>query len=206
MKKIAFALAAVCGMALVLSAGTTYTWKGPTSGNAVWNNADNWNPSTGIPNAGDTAMFTGEMNVSLTDNIALNDGTLTIQTSISGKTLVHLTGVISGSGGICKKGDGNVYLDNTANTYSGQTTIAGPWNSQLYAANIKNIGEPSSLGQPTAANAALNFPDGNGAKLTINTASTFSTDRPFSGKYPYVCILQNGTLNCNGHVSGTSVG
>ena len=65
---------------------------------------------------------------------------------------------------------------------------------------------PSSLGQPTGANAALNFPDGNGAKLTINTASTFSTDRPFNGKYPYVCIVSGGTLNCNGEVSGTSVG
>ena len=205
-KKITLVLAAICGMTLVLSAGTTYTWKGPTSGNAVWNNADNWNPSTGIPNAGDTAKFSGEMNVSLTDNIVLNDGTLIIQTTASGKTLVHLTGVISGSGGIRKTGDGNVYLDNTANTYTGQTIIAGPWNSQLYAANIKNIGEPSSLGQPTGENAALDFPDGNGAKLTINAASTFNTDRPFSGRYPYVCILANGTLNCNGHVSGSSVG
>ena len=205
MKRITIALAAVCGMAFALSAGTTYTWKGATSGNAVWNNTANWDPA-GIPNTGDTAKFSGSMNVTLTDDIVLNSGTLIIQTTTAGGTLVHFTGVISGSGGIKKTGDGNIYLDNTANTYTGQTIIAGPWNCHLYAANIKNAGEPSALGQPTGENAVLSFPDGNGAKIVINTASTFNTDRPISGNYAYLCIVQNGTLNCNSAVASSSLG
>lgn len=56
------------------------------------------------------------------------------------------SGTVSGSGSLFKTNDHFFHITGTNNTYSGLTTVAGGW---LYADNVRNVGEPSSLGQPT---------------------------------------------------------
>jgi len=54
-------------------------------------------------------------------------------------------GPVSGSGSLFKTNDHNFYITGTDNTYSGPTTVAGGW---LYVNSIRNVGQPSALGQP----------------------------------------------------------
>ena len=76
----------------------------------------------------------------------------------SGKT-VTLNGVVSGTGNLTKAGAGNLKLLNAANTYDGATTLSA---GNLYYMTIANVGEASSLGQPTtAANGTVTISGGN---------------------------------------------
>ena len=77
MRKMIFVLlfASVFGIAC----GETYTWTGLGS-SGDWNDADNWSSSSsGVPNVGDTAVFTTA--ATITSAIVLGEGTLSLQLS-----------------------------------------------------------------------------------------------------------------------------
>ena len=100
-------LALCCGAA-------EYTWTGNgAAGN--WNDAANWSPSTGAPNAGDTAKLTLSADLTITSDIALSAGTLVISNN---GAAVSFTGVISGAGGLELRGDKGIELKG-ANTFGG---------------------------------------------------------------------------------------
>ncbi len=94
----------------VAAHATTYTWSG---GGAAgdWNDSDNWTPS-GVPGAGDMAALELSSALSITSDIALSAGTLTISNN---GAVVVFTGVISGAGGLELRGDQGIELkgDNT---------------------------------------------------------------------------------------------
>ncbi len=81
--------------------GETYNWSG---GGAAgdWNDPQNWSPTTGCPNSGDTAVFNTPGTITITSAIALNEGTLNLQL-VAGVTNIF-SGVISGLGGISATG------------------------------------------------------------------------------------------------------
>ena len=67
------------------------------------------------------------------------------------------------------------YLTGTNNTYSGTTRVAGGW---IYAASLKNVGVPSSLGQPmNAADATIRLGIGNLPGRLAYIGSGDTTDR-----------------------------
>jgi len=67
------------------------------------------------------------------------------------------------------------YLTGTNNTYSGTTRIIGGW---IYAASLKNVGVPSSLGQPmNAADATIRLGIGNLPGRLAYIGSGDTTDR-----------------------------
>ncbi|MGO8740411.1 Hint domain-containing protein [Rhodoblastus sp.] len=93
---------------------TTYTWTG-ASGNGDWNDAGNWSPSTGFPNAyGDEALITAAGNYTVTISgesysvgvlqmaggatLALQSATLTVYPSDGGANLSDLGGTITVDG------------------------------------------------------------------------------------------------------------
>ena len=89
--------------------------------------------------------------------------------------VLNIAGDISGDGGITKGGQPYVHLSGTNNTYTGQTAVV---RGRLYAAAVRNIGEPSSLGQPMTAEAgrvALGAGADSGALVYTGTGDT--TDR-----------------------------
>ena len=74
--------------------------------------------------------------------VTLN-GTLTLTSD--GSFRGGFAGEISGSGSLFKTNDHNIYINGTNNTFSGTTRVVGGW---LYVNSLRNVGEPSSLGQP----------------------------------------------------------
>ena len=92
--------------------------------------------------------------------VTLNGGTLylTGDTSVRG----GISGEISGSGSLCltnASASVNPYflITGTNNTYAGPTRGIGGW---LYVNSIRNVGEPSSLGQPmNAADGTIHLGD-----------------------------------------------
>ncbi len=107
MRRICAAVAILCAAAHA----TPYTWTGGGSaGN--WNDPLNWSPSTGAPNAGDTATLELSSALAISSDIALSAGTLTISNN---GAAVSFTGVISGAGGLELRGNKGIELrgDNT---------------------------------------------------------------------------------------------
>ena len=105
--RVALAAAILCAVAHA----APYTWTGGgAAGN--WNDPLNWSPSTGAPNAGDTATLDLASTLAITSDIALSAGTLTISNNGAD---VSFTGVISGAGGLELRGNKGVELrgDNT---------------------------------------------------------------------------------------------
>ena len=101
--------------------------------------------------------------------------------TITGSTIT-LGGVISGSYGLTKDGLGHIYLTNTANTYTGKTTIAQTTSSvgAIFFQTIGNVGGgASTLGAPTTVeNGTIAIGSGAyGGKLMFNGSSDQTTDR-----------------------------
>ena len=97
-----------------------YEWIGGASSGENWTESSNWRPSTGYPGAGDTAYF--PVSVTIDDDFQIADGVLCI-TNSPGSAL-ELKGVISGSGGILKKGGGAIAFWGS-NTFSGGFSAGG---------------------------------------------------------------------------------
>ena len=182
----------------------TYTWQGGASG--VWNSNANWSPS-GVPNAGDVALF--PVAADITDDIALGEGTLIITNDVAD---LHLRGVISGAGGISIGGAGETYLY-SSNTFEGPfvsegtgKTTAGlvlnpssPRSGGVTIYNCGALGRHSATFDPNGDNTGQTTPkaDGSpnpqavdahsGATLTVKVPGTIdiplalSLDKPNAG-------------------------
>ena len=165
----------------------TCTWSGAGDG-TTWSDGANWGGTA--PAAGDTATFNG--NVTFDGDIVL-PGNLTISVA-SGKT-VTLNGVVSGTGNLTKSGSGNLKLLNAANTYDGTTTLSA---GNLYYMTIADVGEASSLGQPTTvANGKITISSGNFFAVTRSGTTSMETDRTIH--------MTGGTLYV-GEIKGTDDG
>lgn len=184
---------------MMITKAGSFTWTG--SGDATkWTDPANWGGS-GYPNGGDTAQFNGDA-TSINEDFALTSGVLTI--SVAKDKNVYLRGVISGEGGIKKIGAGKLHMRNDANTYSGTTECNG---GELWFVSIANIGEPSSVGAPTAENAQLRLTGGVFYMENQSNASrVFTTDRPVHfANITFRLPFQPVTVNINGPITGTSV-
>ncbi|MBQ4198923.1 MAG: hypothetical protein II649_03465, partial [Kiritimatiellae bacterium] len=167
MKKTLMVVMAAIAAVLGPSVARAATWSGAGDG-TTWSDGANWGGTA--PAAGDTATFNG--NVTFDGDVVL-PGNLTISVA-SGKT-VTLNGVVSGTGNLTKSGAGNLKLLNAANTYDGTTTLSA---GNLYYMTIANVGEASSLGQPTTvANGKITISDGNFFAVTRSGTTSMETDR-----------------------------
>ena len=191
------AIAAVLGSSVARAA--TCTWSGAGDG-TTWSDGANWGGTA--PAAGDTATFNG--NVTFNGDVVL-PGNLTISVA-SGKT-VTINGVVSGTGNLTKTGAGSLKLLNAANTFNGATTLSA---GNLYYMTIANVGEASSLGQPTTvANGTVTISGGNFYAVTRSTVTAMETDRTIhmTGGTFYVGEIKgtdaNITITLKGPYTGT---
>ena len=158
---------------LSVSAPAILTWKGAVNNN--WDNgvSNNWvmGEVTRGFNGNDSVLFNDETDsrtITVSDNVmpahvfVESDGNY----SFSG------SGAIGGTGGLTKKGTGNLVLSNT-NTFSGPLVIEG---GSVITSTITNGGVASPLGAAPkiATNLVLN-----GGKLTY-AGTTTTTDRNIS--------------------------
>ncbi len=129
------------------------------------------------------ALEEGSALDSLTDSILATHNRITGPATLNGTVSLvgadncyaTLAGDLSGAGSLLKTNGSIFIVTGTNNTYAGPTLIRG---GALHVASLRNVGEPSSLGQPADA-AAGTIPIGIGstyARLTyIGTGDT--TDR-----------------------------
>jgi fibronectin-binding autotransporter adhesin len=84
----------------------------------------------------------------------------------------------TGTASLIEAGSGNLYLNNSGNTYHGATVLDGSSGGLLTVSALANGGAPSTLGQSSNAAANLVF---NGGVLRLNSSSgSDSTDRLFT--------------------------
>jgi len=150
---------------------------------------------------GTTTITAGTLRLGIANlpgNIANSAGLEILQASVTTGTA---SGVISGTGSLTMINGGVVRLANTANTYTGVTTISS---GVLEVAALANAGSNSPLGAPTGASATI----GLGSSTTSGTlsyvgAGAASTNRSFS-------LAGNGGIAANGGdaltISGTVTG
>jgi autotransporter-associated beta strand protein len=84
-------------------------------------------------------------------------------------------GTLSGSGSLFKTNDHNLHITGTNNTYSGSTRAVGGW---LYVNSLRNVGLPSSLGQPmTVENGTIHLGGGGTPGRIVYRGTGDTTDR-----------------------------
>ncbi len=101
---------------------------------------------------------------------------------------------ITGTGGVTQLGSGITTLSNTANTYTGATTISG---GILNAATLAGINVNSSIGKGSAGGSAADLVL-NGGTLQYTGSAVASTNRPFT------VTTSGGTLDASGTGSGSA--
>jgi autotransporter-associated beta strand protein len=150
---------------------------------------------------GTTTITTGTLRLGIANlpgNIANSAGLEILQ---GGTTTGTASGEISGAGSLTMINGGVVRLANTANTYTGVTTISS---GVLEVAALADAGSNSSLGAPAVASGTI----GLGSSTTSGTlsyvgAGAASTNRSFS-------LAGNGGIAANGGdaltISGTVTG
>jgi autotransporter-associated beta strand protein len=140
---LAWLLAVGCNEMQSSAKADLVTWTGDAS--AAWDNGGNWNgglkPTAdgdvilpgSVPATGSVITLTnGELAKSLSINgdYVLSDGDLTLtagnsgQVSVSFQSTATIASQLTGSAGLTKTGRGNLILTNTANNYTGTTTIS----------------------------------------------------------------------------------
>ncbi len=204
-----------------------------TTGTAAYNTS---------PGSGDTITLSGSSGLGIEDqasgtntfSVAITLGnSLTIQANNASATLtlpgainnagnpltfdvplgfISVSGVISGTGGLAKTGANQLSLGNTANTYTGQTTISA---GGLNVSALATGGNPSSLGAASGANATILLGSSASATLGLLFSGTSSTDRPITinGAGGGIITLQDsgsvanlsGGVNTNGNSVDFSV-
>ena len=101
---------------------------------------------------GDTISLNGGTLASSGTGVVASSGTgainLAAASSVGGTGSLTISSLIEGSNGLTKNGSGTVSLTNTANTYTGQTTIN---NGILSVSELNASGSTSSIGQTTFA-------------------------------------------------------
>ena len=104
-----------------------------------------------------------------------------------------LAGVISGTGSLFKTNDHNIYLTGTNNTYSGSTRAIGGW---LHVNSIRNVGLPSSLGQPlTVESGTIHLGGGGTPGRIVYRGTGDTTDRiiDMAGVTGWTTLSHEGT-------------
>jgi autotransporter-associated beta strand protein len=97
-------------------------------------------------------------------------GTLTVQARAAGGW-AGFAGPVSGTGTLCKAGEMHFRLAGTESTYTGLTHTCGGY---LYAACLRNTGQPSSLG----CAGPIRLGDANNWGRLVYTGSGDTSDRP----------------------------
>ncbi len=122
-----------------------------------------------------------------------------------------ISGVISDLGGkhpVAKMGGGVLVLAATENTYAGDTSVRA---GTLVVPSIKDVGTPSSLGQPaTAADGAIKLGTGSTSARLAYTGAGDTTDRviDMAGTTATVYLEQAGTgrLTFNSNFTNSEAG
>ena len=168
----------------VSASGTVRAYVG-TDG--VWSKGGNWSPA-GVPGPGDTATFA--KTAVFDEDIALPGGVTTIAET-AGAT-VTFRGRISGADAtLVHNGAGTLVLSGT-NTFTGAfTNLAGT----VKVPTLARMGEPSPLGAPTGAAAAI-CNDG-----VFHVTGDGVSDRPYHGGSSAQWNV-DGKLEMSGSVSG----
>ncbi len=107
------------------------------------------------------------------------------------------SGAISGAGSLFKTNDAsfqpNFYITGTNNTYTGPTRVVGGW---LHVYSLRNVGEPSSLGQPmTVEDGTIHLGGGGTPGRIVYRGTGDVTDRviDMSGTTGWVTLNHEGT-------------
>jgi len=122
--------------------------------------------------------------------VTLN-GTLTLTSD--GSFRGGFAGEISGSGSLFKTNDLYFFITGTNNTYSGTTRVVGGW---LYVNSLRNVGEPSSLGQPmNAADGTIRLGGGGTPGRIVYRGTGDVTDRviDMAGTTGWTTLSHEGT-------------
>ncbi len=133
----------------------------------------------------DNTSYKASHNVDISNNrwagpVSVNGSVrLTFEDSTTTDYYSGFTGEVSGPGSLFVTNGTSrqprFNLTGTHNTYSGTTQVAGGW---IYATSLKNVGEPSSLGQPmNAADGTIRLGLGNLPGRLAYTGSGDTTDR-----------------------------
>jgi autotransporter-associated beta strand protein len=129
--------------------------------------------------------FEGDFTFTGTNQLNMGSGNvvLTANTEITmTNSPMVIDGIVSGAFNITKDGSGHLYLNNTANTFTGKVTInhTSSSNGAVFYKTIGNVGGgASSLGAPASiANGTISIGNGAyGGKLMFTGSSDQSTDR-----------------------------
>lgn len=130
-------------------------------------------------------VINGDFTFTGTNSMTLGSGTVSLGADLTITTTsgsLSFDGIVSGAYNVTKDGLGHVYFNNTANTYTGKTTISQTSSSDgaVFFKTIGNVsGGASSLGAPTTVgNGTIAIGNGvYGGKLMSLATSDQSTDR-----------------------------
>jgi len=125
--------------------------------------------------------------------------------TVDGPGSTVIGNAIIGAGALRKTGDGQLFLDNPGNSFTGGVTISG---GTLGVAAISNGGVAGYLGAATAAASNLVF-DGGTLAFDPNTSATLTSNRSFSitaGKTATFDMWNNSSLRLTGSVPATTGG
>ena len=188
----------------ITSSGGALIWTGASSAN--WTTATipapkNWNLQAGGTTdfiSGDLVQFddtaTGSTNVNISDaNVTATS--VTFNNSSKNYTISSTGGFGIGGGFMVKNGTGTVTL-NTANTYSGGTTLN---------AGVLNVNTPTAIGTGalTITGGALGNTSGANVTLTTSRAVALNGDVAFNG--PNNLNLGTGTVTIGGATGARTI-
>ena len=125
--------------------------------------------------------------------------------TVDGPGSTVIGNAIIGAGALRKTGDGQLFLDNPGNSFTGGVTISG---GTLGVAAISNGGVAGYLGAATAAASNLVF-DGGTLAFDPNTSATLTSNRSFTitaGKTATFDMWDNSSLRLTGSVPATTGG
>ena len=125
--------------------------------------------------------------------------------TVDGPGAAVIGNAIIGAGALRKIGDGQLFLDNPGNSFTGGVTISG---GTLGVAAISNGGVAGYLGAATAAASNFVF-DGGTLAFDPNTSATLTSNRSFSitaGKTATFDMWDNSSLRLTGSVPATTGG
>lgn len=173
---------------LTLSGANTYTGGSYLNGGTVAINAGSnlGNTTSAITFSGGTLAAYGSLSRSGTVTLNAGGGTIDVTNSAT----VTTSGVYSGVGGLTKSGAGTLILSNSANTYTGTTTIAGGTLTVIGGSAINN----------TASVVVANV---SGALLNLSASETIGSISG-GGTTGGAINLNGNTLTTGGNNSSTS--
>ena len=149
---------------------------------------------------GGTLQHYGAASDSTSRGLSLGSGGGTIDVNAAGSgTVVTVSGLVSGAGGLSKIGAGTLTLSNTANSFTGNVIISGGYTTGGYlsGSRIENSGTNSSFGAGTT------FDISNEAVLKFTGVSS-STNRTInlSNGNGWLNVVGGTTLFWNGQITG----